>query len=117
MSMRERCLVGIGGEWKAGGDGDGSGSVSGSGVGHVVAEKRKEMDVPNAEEVVRNADMRQPKRRERGEGGLAGGEEEKLRIKICDVLSDELKRLGRGVEEKEGKDGREWRNAVGMDEV
>ncbi len=105
MSRSEKRSIGIGGEWGKGG---------GEGVGHVFAEHRKERNVPNAMEVVGKA-MREPDRMERAHGGLAGGEEKKLRIEICDVLTEELQRLGLGVEEKEGKDRREWRNAVGMD--
>lgn len=57
-----------------------------------------------------------PERRARMTGHLVEKkQEESIRKRICEVLTDELQALGIAVEEKEGKDGRQWRNAVQVD--
>jgi monolysocardiolipin acyltransferase len=53
-----------------------------------------------------------PERKERSRGTIGGGKEESIRIKICQVLTDELVSIGNRIEKREGKDKRAWRNAV-----
>ncbi len=93
--------LGIGGDWGAEGW-----------TSHVLAEHRRERrPSPDPETVVRQA-RSQAERTRREKGDIAGGEEERIRIAMCDVMYDELSTLGRAVEAKEGKDRRPWRNAV-----
>jgi hypothetical protein len=55
-----------------------------------------------------------PERQARTRGHL-GSEEERVRIKICDLLYNEVQQMGIKVEEQEGKDKRPWRTAVSID--
>jgi monolysocardiolipin acyltransferase len=108
LAGREGGRLGVGGEW------DPQRSLS-----HIPTEKRKELGfskvVPDAASVVDEAYREQPTRLERWRGRVAGGEEERMRIEICDVLTEEMRRLGVSVEEEEGKAGNAWRNAVKND--
>jgi hypothetical protein len=58
-----------------------------------------------------------PERKERSRGTIGGGKEESVRIKICQILTDELTTMGRRIEEREGKDKKAWRNAVRRDDL
>lgn len=58
-----------------------------------------------------------PERKERSRGMMGGGKDESVRIKICQILTDELATMGRRIEEREGKDKRAWRNAVRRDNI
>lgn len=55
-----------------------------------------------------------PERQARTRGQI-GSEEERVRIKICDLLYDEVQQMGIKVEELEGKHKRPWRTAVSID--
>lgn len=62
-----------------------------------------------------NLAAQNPERQARSMGQLGNGEEERVRIKICDLLYKEVQAMGIKVEEQEGKDKRPWRTAVSID--
>jgi monolysocardiolipin acyltransferase len=93
LEKRGGKSLGVGGEWSG-------------------ATEKVLSGIRDAETRVSVAAALSPERRERGMGKIAEGREVLVRKHICGVLSHELAALGRGVEEREGKDKDEWRNAV-----
>lgn len=66
----------------------------------------------DAERKVEIAERNQPERMTRS---LLNGEEKAYRMKITEILRDQVQRLGEKVEEEQGKQGNTWRNAVVVD--
>ncbi|KAJ9102349.1 hypothetical protein QFC21_002749 [Naganishia friedmannii] len=62
-----------------------------------------------------NVAAQNPERRARSTGLSSNGEEQRIRISICDLLYKVIQDMGIKVEQQEGKDKRPWRTAVSID--